>query len=115
MKNILLVDDHVVIRKGLGSMLNDYYSQSIIFEAGNGDEALNILKQNRIDLVILDLQMPNTNTINVIELISIKYPRSYILVFFHTAGKNLCKACFKGRRFGVFTQGIYRGRNENGH
>ena len=81
MKNILLVDDHVVIRKGLGSMLKDYYSQLNIFEAGNGDEALHILKQNRIDLVILDLQMPNTDSINVIELISIKYPRSYILVF----------------------------------
>ena len=81
MKNILLVDDHMVIRTGLKALLNDYYVQLSIMEAENEAQTLQSLKQHKIDLLIMDLQIPNTDVIGLIEMISIKYPRCYILVF----------------------------------
>ncbi|HEU4903207.1 MAG TPA: response regulator transcription factor, partial [Flavisolibacter sp.] len=80
-KNILLVDDHAVVRTGLSVILHDYYQQIRIFEAANGDDALTVLQQTKIDLLVLDLQIPNTDTIGLVELISIKYPTCYILIF----------------------------------
>lgn len=80
-KNILLVDDHAVVRTGLNVILTDYYPQVRIFEAVDGDGALDVLRQNKIDLLLLDLQMPNTDSIGLVELISIKYPNCYILIF----------------------------------
>ncbi|HJW17924.1 MAG TPA: response regulator transcription factor [Flavisolibacter sp.] len=80
-KNILLVDDHLVVRTGLKVILHDYYTKLQIFEADNGEGALRVLKKESVDLVILDLQLPNTDTISLVELISIKYPNTYILVF----------------------------------
>lgn len=80
-KNILLVDDHSVVRTGMKVILLDYYTQLRIVEAQDGEEALRVLKKERVDLVLLDLQIPNTDTIGLVELISIKYPQCYILVF----------------------------------
>lgn len=80
-KNILLVDDHLVVRTGLKVILLDYYKQLRIFEAADGEEALRVMKNERIDLTLLDLQLPNTDTIGLVELISIRYPHCYILVF----------------------------------
>ena len=43
-KNILLVDDHLVVRTGMKVILQDYYSQLRLLEAGDGETALQILK-----------------------------------------------------------------------
>lgn len=80
-KNILLLDDHLVIRKGMITLLNDFYTNLHFFEASNDTEALDLLKNNDIDLIVIDLQLPKTDTIQLIELITIKYPGSFILVF----------------------------------
>jgi two-component system, NarL family, invasion response regulator UvrY len=81
MKNILLVDDHAVVRTGLNVILHDYYPEIRIFEAADEDDALDVLRQNKIDLLVLDLQIPNTDSIGLVELISIKHPSCYILIF----------------------------------
>jgi two-component system invasion response regulator UvrY len=80
-KNILLIDDHPVIRKGLIALLTDFYKKLKFFEAVNDETALSILKNKDIDLVVLDLQLPDTDAIHLIELIKIKYPHIYILIF----------------------------------
>src|SRR5690242_7630961 len=80
-KSILLVDDHLVVRTGLKVILLDYYPHLRIFEAGDGEAALRVLKKEKIELVVLDLQLPDTDTIGLVELISIRYPHCYILIF----------------------------------
>ena len=54
-KTILLVDDHPEVREYIKNLLVDYF---IILEAGNGQEALKVLKNHEINLVITDLMMP---------------------------------------------------------
>jgi DNA-binding NarL/FixJ family response regulator len=80
-KNILLLDDHLVIRKGMIALLNDFYKELSFFEASDEQTALDILKKNDIGLIVMDLQLPGTDTIQLIELITIKYPSIFILVF----------------------------------
>lgn len=80
-RDILIVDDHSVTRTGLKSLLLDLYDQINITEACDGDEILRVLKQKKIDIAILDLQLPNTDTISLIEWMSIRYPQTYTLAF----------------------------------
>ena len=80
-KDILIVDDHSVTRQGLKFLLSDLYDHLNIMEASDGDEIFKILKEKKIDLAILDLQLPNTDTISIIEWMSIRYPQTYTLAF----------------------------------
>lgn len=80
-KKILVVDDHVVARMGLKVLLKDMYPYIQVYDTGNEEGCLNLLKSQKFDLIVMDLQMPNTDTLSLIELISIKYPKIAILVF----------------------------------
>lgn len=63
-KSILIVEDHKEIRKYLTSILaNDHR----IYEAGNGNEAVQVLEKQKIDLVITDLMMPEMSGFQLVE------------------------------------------------
>lgn len=55
---VLLVDDHTLFRKGLAELLEQRGQISVAGIAGNGDDALEMLKQIEVDVVISDLNMP---------------------------------------------------------
>lgn len=80
-KNILIVDDHAAMRTGLRVLLNEFYAGLSIFECGDDKCLLSHFKNQAIDLLVMDIQMPNLDTIGMVEFISIKYPSTYILVF----------------------------------
>ncbi len=81
MKRFLLIDDHTVVRSGIKVLLTDIYKDVDIKEAQDGESALMILQENNFDLVTLDIQMPNTDTYALMELIKRKYPLIKVLVF----------------------------------
>jgi len=90
----------MVIRTGLRSMLNDYYSQLRCWEARNEEETLQVLRHNRIDLLIMDLQIPDTDVIGLMEMVTIKYPRTIILVFSMLPEKIYARRVFKAGAYG---------------
>ncbi|MCY7291862.1 MAG: response regulator transcription factor [Ferruginibacter sp.] len=81
MKRFLLIDDHTVVRSGIKVLLTDIYKDVDIKEAQNGESALLFLQNDTFDLVTLDIQMPNTDTYALMELIKRKYPLIKVLVF----------------------------------
>ncbi len=81
MKKFLLIDDHVVVRSGIKILLSEIYKTSEIDEAFDGDSALEKVKQNTYDLVMLDIQMPKTDTFGLMEYFRVKYPALKVLVF----------------------------------
>ncbi len=58
-QNILIVDDHPLFRKGMISLLEKSEIIGEIFEASTLKEALQILKENKIDIITLDLNLPD--------------------------------------------------------
>ena len=81
MKKFLLIDDHVVVRSGIKILLSEIYKPSEIHEAHDGESALEKVKQNDYDLVMLDIQMPKTDTFGLMEFFKVKYPSLKVLVF----------------------------------
>ena len=74
---ILLADDHQIMREGLKALLGKRSSIEVIAEAENGIEALNIARQERPDVIVMDIAMPDINGIEVtcqlkLELADIK-------------------------------------------
>lgn len=63
MKNILIVEDHELTRFGLKTSFQGLMFINKIYEADSAEVAMDILKKNKIDLVIMDLGLPNMNGI----------------------------------------------------
>ena len=68
-KNLLIVEDHELTRFGLKTTFEDVDYINIIYEASSAEEALDIFKNNPIDLVIMDLGLPNMNGIDATKAI----------------------------------------------
>jgi two-component system, NarL family, invasion response regulator UvrY len=64
---ILLVDDHAIVRVGLRQMLTDAFDRLDVTEVGTGQEALTKAQESSWDLVILDINLPDTNGLDVLK------------------------------------------------
>ncbi|MFT5193966.1 MAG: DNA-binding NarL/FixJ family response regulator [Cellvibrionaceae bacterium] len=78
-RRILLVDDHFVARSGVGAVL-ERAGHTIVGEAGNGLEALKLLSENRIDLIVVDLAMPQMGGHELIRIVTKRFPQAKIVV-----------------------------------
>lgn len=66
---ILLADDHPLFRKGLKSLIQDHFRHSVIEEVDNGQEAINMLNDQKFNISILDIDMPAKSGIEVLKYI----------------------------------------------
>ena len=81
MQKFLLIDDHVIVRTGIRMLIANTYKDSIIHEAKDGESALAFVKENDYDFVMLDVQMPNTDSFALMETFKIDYPKLKVLMF----------------------------------
>jgi DNA-binding NarL/FixJ family response regulator len=77
---IFIADDSAIVRERLIEMLSDLKGVEIIGQAGEGLEALNSIQKLKPDVVILDIQMPNGNGIDVLQKIKKKRRRPILII-----------------------------------
>lgn len=81
MKNILIVDDHPIIRAGLASIIADEEELHVSHEAGSSAEMFGILKNcNNIDIVLLDIYMPDGNGFKALLKLKAMYPELPVIM-----------------------------------
>ena len=66
--NILLADDHRMVREGLKQLLETDSEINVVAEAGDGYECLNLTNKTKPDIVLLDINMPNMDGIQVLNI-----------------------------------------------
>lgn len=81
MKNILIADDHSIVRLGASVIIKETLPTATILQAQTYDEVYATLNNSPIDLILLDINMPGGNNINVIKKILSIQPAIKILVF----------------------------------
>jgi DNA-binding NarL/FixJ family response regulator len=94
---IILADDHAILRQGLKRILNEAAELKVIGEAGDGIELLNLVKQLKPDMVILDISMPNLRGIEAVHELKTIYPEVKILILtMHKDIEYIQKAASEG-------------------
>lgn len=76
---VIIVDDHLIFRKGLRIVLNEIPFVKVIAEASDGNELLNILKKNTADIVLMDINMPGISGIEATKKLKEKYPDTEVI------------------------------------
>ena len=81
MKRIVIADHHPVIRKGISCMLKKSKDFSIVGKANNGDELFKSLKEQKPDILVMEIDMPQLHGINVLRSIKAEYPETRVMIF----------------------------------
>ena len=78
--HILLADDHAVVRIGLASLLEAERDMVVVGQAKNGEEAVQIARTEKPDVVVMDLMMPRMNGVDATAALSAECPTAKVIV-----------------------------------
>ena len=79
--DVLIADDHAIIRDGLKKILADTDDLEVTGEAANGNDALDLVRGRDWGLAVLDISMPGRSGLDLIKLVKAERPRLPVLVF----------------------------------
>jgi DNA-binding NarL/FixJ family response regulator len=80
MLRILLVDDHVLFRKGIAALLDSQGDFEVVGEAGDGEEALHLARKTIPDVILMDIGMPKCNGLEATRKIKREMPHVNIVM-----------------------------------
>lgn len=77
---MLIADDHALVRRGLAAIINMEEDASVVGEAGDGERAIELWREIRPDVTLMDLRMPKLDGVAAIKQIRSEDPRAGIIV-----------------------------------
>ncbi len=84
MTRILLVDDHALVRRGVRLIIEQEPDLAVVAEAGDGAEALRVLRETEVDLVVLDIAMPRMTGLQAArEIARMRTPPRVLMLSMH--------------------------------
>jgi two-component system, NarL family, response regulator LiaR len=92
---VLLVDDHAVVRSGLGAVLLSYDDMELVGEAGNGEEAVKLCEKLQPDVVLMDLMMPVMDGVSATAAIRKQWPKINIIALTSFKEKEMVEGALK--------------------
>ena len=110
MIRILLIEDHVILRQGLRSLLDMEDDLSVIGEAGTGDDGIRIAAAEKPDLIITDIGLPGRSGISIIAELRTSLPRTRILVLTAHCTDAYIRAVGQHQHVGQGNAAAYFGR-----
>ncbi|MCL4394460.1 MAG: response regulator transcription factor [Chloroflexi bacterium] len=97
MIDVLVADDHVLIREGLKKTLSAEPDMNVVGEAGNVAELLKALERLRVNIVLLDITMPGESGLDALKELRHKYPQTPVLILsFHPEHRFAVRALKAG-------------------
>jgi DNA-binding NarL/FixJ family response regulator len=78
---LAIAEDHLRFRETLSNYLSSFESFEVVIEAENGQELLDKLIGNSVDIVILDIRMPVLNGTETLKLLKVQFPAIKVIMF----------------------------------
>ena len=104
--NIVMVDDHAVVRSGLGAVLMANDDLKLVGEGGNGQEGVNLCKKLKPDVVLMDLMMPVMDGVTAIRTIHDAQPEIKIIALTSFGERELVESALKAGAIGYLLKTV---------
>jgi DNA-binding NarL/FixJ family response regulator len=92
-----LADDHALVRAGMRALLSELNGVEVVAETGDGLEALQLIREKKPDLALLDITMPGLNGLDVAARVTKELPRTkVIIVSMHGDDESVRRALLSG-------------------
>lgn len=104
MIRILVADDHPIIRKGVINILSSESDMKVVCEASNGLEVIDLVKKHDVDIVILDIIMPEMSGIQALEWLKKKHPKLPVIMVSSASEKIYISKTFKAGASGFISK-----------
>lgn len=113
MLKIAITDDHTLFRKSLSLLVGSFENMQVVVEASNGKELLEKLESTAVDILLLDLQMPEMDGFETSLKINERYPDIKILVLTLLNEESTIKTVMEMGVHGYFTKNTDPSELEN--
>src|SRR5689334_2195452 len=80
MIRIAIIDDHAIVRAGLRQYFSDQVDLQVVAEAANGREAVDIVRKGNVDVLVMDLSMPDQSGVDALAAIKARAPDLPVLI-----------------------------------
>lgn len=87
---VLIVDDHAIVRKGLRALLTEIDGIEVVGEAADGQQAVNQTEKIQPDVILMDIVMPNMDGVEATQQITARHPEVRILALSSFAEDDKC-------------------------
>jgi DNA-binding NarL/FixJ family response regulator len=105
---ILSVDDHAVLREGIAALVGNQPDMTLVAEACNGREAVDLFRQHRPDITLMDLQMPEMDGIDATNAICGEFAGARIIVLTTYTGDVQVKRALRAGARAYLLKGLLR-------
>ncbi len=103
---VMIVDDHAVVRSGLGAFLLAFDDLELVGEASGGAEALRLCGQQRPDVVLMDLVMPEVDGAAATRAIRQAYPQTQVIALTSFKEDELVQGALKAGAIGYLLKNV---------
>jgi NarL family two-component system response regulator LiaR len=103
---VMLVDDHAMLRRGLGMFLKSYPDLELVGEAGDGQEAIEKCKELQPDVILMDMAMPVMNGHNATQMITKILPRVKVIALTSYSEARTIQDALKAGAIGYLLKNI---------
>lgn len=101
---LMVVDDHVIMREGLKQIFSLDERLVVVAEAGNGTQVMEGLRNEPVDLLLLDMSMPGLCGEDLITRIHLQYPKLPILILTMYSEPQIARRVLKCGALGYITK-----------
>jgi NarL family two-component system response regulator LiaR len=103
---VMIVDDHTVVRSGLGAFLLAYDDLDLVAEANSGEQALRLCEQVKPDVVLMDLVMPGLDGAATTRAIRAKCPEIQVIALTSFKEQELVQAALQAGAIGYLLKNL---------
>ncbi len=103
---LIIVDDHAVVRSGLGKFLKVHKDFQLVGEASDGKEAVQMVSLHKPDVVLMDLMMPEVDGVAATREIHQKYPKVKVIALTSFSEQNMVQGALQAGAIGYLQKNV---------
>lgn len=77
---ILIVDDHALVRRGMGHVVRECFTEAEVVEAGNAVEAIEVMASDNVDVALVDVRMPDSDGLELLHQMKERWPDTPVIM-----------------------------------